>query len=233
MQHRARHLFDKCRNRVAFYARKYWDIYVVKNPQTISVDKWYRDGCDQRLRLDYPLVQKSVVFDLGGYKGEWAAAIYERYQCEIFVFEPVPQFFEQIRSRFSDISNIHTFNFGLADNTKAVNLVLCAEGSSIYKAGGHTVQIKLKDIMEFLSENAIRTIDLIKINIEGAEYDLLERMIAEGLTLQCADIQIQFHSFIHDATARRDRIRRALNQTHYLTYDYPFVWENWRKKGAS
>jgi hypothetical protein len=53
-------------------------------------------------------------------------------------------------------------------------------------------------------------------------------MLDTGITAKCRDIQVQFHDFVPDAEIRRDEIRRALSATHHLTYDYPFVWENWR-----
>jgi hypothetical protein len=107
-----------------------------------------------------------------------------------------------------------------------------ADGSSTFGVEGSQLAIKLVDMREFLSSAKILDIDLIKINIEGGEYDLLEYMIREGLAQQCSDIQVQFHRFVPRADERRRAIRTALGQTHHLTYDYPFVWENWRKHGG-
>lgn len=39
----------------------------------------------------------------------------------------------------------------------------------------------------------IDDIGLMKINIEGGEYELLERMIELGIINKVKDIQIQFH----------------------------------------
>jgi hypothetical protein len=33
-----------------------------------------------------------------------------------------------------------------------------------------------------------------------------------------------------DCEIRRNNIREKLSETHTLTYDYTFVWENWEKK---
>ena len=222
-------LFVKALHRAAFYTRQCWNLYVVRDPQTIWVRKWYRNNGEKALRLEYPLTANSVVFDLGGYEGTWAAEIYERHHCSVFVFEPVPQFYQRICDRFAGIRHIHAFNFGLADSSRFDRLTLGGDGSSFFKKGGQQIQIKLVDILDFLSDMSITKIDLIKINIEGAEYDLLERMIAGGVIERCTDIQIQFHRFAPGAEARRDAIRNVLMRTHDLTYDYPFVWENWRK----
>ena len=68
----------------------------------------------------------------------------------------------------------------------------------------------------------------MKINIEGGEYELLEHLIEEKLMADIANIQVQFHDFIPGAQARMEAIQQELKKTHSLTYQYLFVWENWR-----
>ena len=67
----------------------------------------------------------------------------------------------------------------------------------------------------------------MKINIEGAEYELLTRLIEVGLVKNIKNIQIQFHNFSCDSRVHMEEIQRVLGQTHRLTYQYEFVWENW------
>jgi hypothetical protein len=68
------------------------------------------------------------------------------------------------------------------------------------------------------------------VNIEGGEYELLERMLERGLTERVCDLQIQFHNFSPDAAERMAAIQRGLAATHRPTYQYRFVWENWRRR---
>ena len=70
------------------------------------------DG-DATLRLDYPLAHDSIVFDLGGFKGQWASDIYSRYRSKIYVFEFVPAFAEKIRKRFTGNPDIVVYPYGL------------------------------------------------------------------------------------------------------------------------
>lgn len=78
--------------------------------------------------------------------------------------------------------------------------------------------------------NNIKHIDLIKINIEGGEYDLLEHLLDANFVEQIENLQIQFHDFVENASARMKKIQNRLEKTHYLTYHYPFVWDNWTLK---
>ena len=45
------------------------------------------------------------------------------------------------------------------------------------------------------------------------------------------NLQIQFHDFIIDnAEERMKNIQNKLSKTHEITYQYNFVWENWKIK---
>ena len=79
-------------------------------------------------------------------------------------------------------------------------------------------------------EKNISKVDLIKINVEGGEYSLLERMIDKQIIENFKNIQVQFHKFFPNSAQRRNAIRNALSKTHFITYDYPFIWENWQRK---
>lgn len=196
-----------------------------------TYDRWVAARGDQTLRLDYPLSASSVVFDLGGYKGDWAQEIFDRFGCQVWIFEPVPSFAQGIRRRFHDHDKIKVFEFGLAASDGSVELNLAENSSSQFSSkGGATTTIRLSDVGSFFSSHAISKIDLMKINIEGAEYDLLDSMLDRGLSDRITDLQIQFHDFFLQAAARREKIRSRLARTHQVTYDFPFIWENWQRR---
>lgn len=213
-----------------FYLNKYYLLYIVKDPHTIEIDRWHKAAGDSTLRVDYPLNESSIVFDLGGYKGNWTHEISRRYGCHIFVFEPVAQFYRGIRIRFAGNDKIHVFAYGLSDKTESKVLYLHEDGSSVYRPAKVSEEIRVVDICEFLEEQQIESIDLIKINVEGEEFRLLRRMLDAGFVSRCRDIQVQFHRFFPGAEHLRNELRSRMEMTHFPTYDYPFVWENWRRK---
>ncbi|WP_276353556.1 FkbM family methyltransferase [Cohnella caldifontis] len=200
-------------------------------PQQKRVRPWFNDKGDETLRLNYDLHQNSVVFDLGGYKGQWTSDIYAKYNCKVFVFEPVLEYFEKIKQRFDKNQNINVFPFGLSNSTTQVTIGLSNDGSSVFKEGPNTSQIRLIEAKSFLEENKIDFIDLMKINIEGAEYDLLDHLIEIEYIKNIRNIQVQFHDFVPEAEKRMRKIQRILSKSHTVTYQYEFVWENWALKG--
>ena len=189
---------------------------------------WFDIDGDTTLRLEYPLNEKSVVFDLGGYKGQWASDIFSKYCCNVYVFEPVRAFYETLERRFQHNRKIKTFPFGLAEENKRVVLGVDKDRSSMFKGRDEGEVIALHSFKEFVDTHQIRNVDLIKINIEGAEYDLLDSIIEEGLQTRISNIQVQFHDFVPYAEKRMKAIQEMLERTHEMTWQYPFVWENWR-----
>ncbi len=200
------------------------------SPAEVRVSKWRAAQGDATLRLDYDLSDRSTVFDLGGYQGQWASDIHAMYGCQVYVFEPVPAFAGRIARRFRRNARIRVFDFGLAARSETVRLGLAQDATSSYRPGAETVEARLVSISEFLRSEGVESIDLMKINIEGGEYDLLEHMLDEGLTARIANIQVQFHDFVPDAEARMRAIQRRLAASHAPTYQFPFVWENWRRR---
>ena len=193
------------------------------------ITQWFADKGDHNLRLNYPLTRDSIVLDVGGYEGNWAAQIDEKYECSIHVFEPVPAFAGNIRQRFHARPNIHVHAYGMADKTETTTIILSDDSTSIHKTKGTPCEIHLRsatDIFAALDLNRLN-VDLIKINIEGCEFELLEHMMETGLIRHVRDIQVQFHDFVPNASPRMEAIQQKLARTHHLTWQYRFVWENW------
>jgi FkbM family methyltransferase len=92
-------------------------------------------------------------------------------------------------------------------------------------------EIRIVDAKQWFDENGIESVALMKINIEGGEYDLLDRMIQTRLVESIENIQVQFHNFTVNATRRMEHIQKDLERTHTSTYQYRFVWENWARNG--
>ena len=72
---------------------------------------------------------------------------------------------------------------------------------------------------------------LLKMNIEGGEYEVLPRLIETGLILAVDNLQIQFHPIDSQSPGRMKAIQLALEKTHELTWRYQWVWENWKRRG--
>ena len=194
---------------------------------------WDKAKGDETHRLNYDdLDENSIVFDLGGYKGDWASDIFSKYGSHIYVFEPAHKFYAKIVDRFKKNPKIKVFDYGLADKNLDLEMAMSNDGSSVYNkkivSAEHEV-VKLVDAAEFLQNQNIENIDLMKINIEGGEYDLLNHLIDIGFIENINNIQVQFHPFVDRAEERMSELEKRLALSHKKTYSYKFVWENWER----
>lgn len=205
--------------------------FLARRRHRYAVKCWYRDGGKSR-RYAYDLNGDSVVLDIGGFEGTFAAEINARFSCHLHIFEPVSAYHRALSANFRGSSKVRVHPFGLGGRSERVNMELSGDrsthvGHEVVATGTEEVEIRAFD--DWLKESAITNIDLMNVNIEGAEFELMEHLIAGGHLLKIRDLQIQFHLFAPDAVTRRARLRAALQQTHRLTYDYFFTWENWQR----
>lgn len=191
---------------------------------------WNADGGDSRFRFDYDLTADSVVLDVGGYEGQWASDLHARQRCRIHIFEPVREFADAIGARFSRNPDIDVHAFALGAENRRETISLAGASSSVHKRRQTQTDVEFRDVSEWFEENAMYEVALMKINIEGGEYELLERMLDTRLVRRIANMQIQFHYFVENADTKMAAIQTRLATTHALTWQYRFIWENWKRK---
>ena len=203
--------------RPAFY---HWMLAVNANPQ---------------LLYEADINSSSVVIDAGAYTGEWAQDIMDRYGAAIHAFEPDPRNFKQLNRRAQKNEALIPYRYGLGDKNETVQMALEHLGSSIFsdtsgKNGVPTAEVEIRDIADTWRALQLERVELMKINIEGAEFPLLDKMIKADLLNKVDCYMIQFHEWHPGAYHRRRKIRKALARTHTLEWDYHFVWEKWTLK---
>lgn len=199
-------------------------------PPAAVIAAWREARGDEVLRLDYPLDRTSVVIDVGGYKGQWASDIHSRYRCKVHVFEPVQPFLEYLVWRFQPNPDVSVHGVGLGNADIKVNFAISDDATSRYRRANETRPATLVAAGPYLTSLEVEQVDLMKINIEGGEYELLEHLHQVGFLPRIAAIQVQFHDIFPDARQRLQRTRRLLSETHAPIYQYDFVWESWQRK---
>lgn len=208
-----------------------YQLHVLKNPFHVAHRQWVRDRGDATLRLDYDLKPGSTVLDVGGYHGDFADAMQRKHRCAVYLFEPVGDFFRICERRFSACPQVQCFEYGLSDTDEEMFIARDDDASSTARRHDTHLRekIQLRDVAAALHDIGIAHVDLLKINIEGGEYDVLPRLIETGWIENIRFLQIQFHDFVPDATDKRKAIRAQLARTHAQQWNYPFVWESWQR----
>jgi FkbM family methyltransferase len=206
--------------------------YYYKRKKRHAVRKFCRNGRIE-LRYIYDLAPESMIFDCGAFLGDFAAEMIRRYGCKVFCFEPVPAYFDQLSKRFADNPRVECLNFGIAPVSGSALISVEKEASSLFRTETNDSEaVQLLDISEALQLAGGGKIDLLKLNIEGAEFDLLDAILARNLANQFRHIQVQFHQVVPDFHKRWLKIRSGLANTHYLTFDYYFAFESWSQRST-
>ena len=183
--------------------------------------------------VDVDIGPHSIVVDVGAYVGQWSKKIADRYGSTVYAFEPMDAGLKKMRQDLAGHPTVHICGYGLSNGDHTATLALAGPGSSIYSETSRVgfADIQLRDVVDVLDELGLTRIDLLKVNIEGGEYDLFDRLIEAGWLRRIDQILIQFHEWHPKAYLRRWRIRRALRVGHEEVWCFPWVWEYWRQPG--
>jgi len=134
---------------------------------------------------------KSIVLDIGANIGDVSEFIFKKYNCNIFSYEPNIACYNHMKKRFADYKKIKIYNYAISNFSgegslyfhrfaKSNNDERYIEGASLRSDKDNidinkNIKVKIINIKEIL--NAHEKIDLIKIDIEGSEYQIMPEII--------------------------------------------------------
>lgn len=194
----------------------------------MTIESWREVDGDNTLALDWPLDADSHVWEIGGYEGRWAAQIADKFHCYIDIFEPQGWAVEKMRERFRDNPKITIHPYGLWLQNKWLKMGdYFTDGASVMKPADLDHLMEFKDIYHEVM-NFEHGIDLCLMNIEGAEWLLINSLQAAGAFIRFKRFWCQFHEFVGDAPRRRHVTYDSIGLTHRLLWDhYPtaVAWE--------
>ena len=196
-----------------------------------QLQRWQGDNGDYTHSLTYDLNENSTVIDLGGYTGEWAKEIINRYNCNVYLVEPVEESYKILLEKFRSNPKVHILKVGIGiKNTEKV-MYVNGDGTSFNTETGEAITVEIRTVESVLNQWNLEKIDLLQVNIEGDEYELLQHMIDTGLINKFKNLQVQFHLGIKDAVAKHESICEGLIEKGFkIKYSYPYVWEAWIKE---
>ena len=202
----------------------------MKRNQPGAAGQFWRDG-GEKLLYDLPVLSGELVIDAGGYKGQWTVGMISRYGCSSQVFEPVPEFYEYCLENFKHNKFVQVHKCALGSSDRKTSFNFLDNGTSEYKDSNESkcIEVEVIDVARLFTELG-ETVACMKLNIEGGEYDVLERMIETNNVAKCNSLLIQFHRQPHDYAERYNTIVSELRKTHVQSWCYEMIWEKWVRK---
>jgi len=164
------------RNQVQIkFGGNFFDFYPVDGSdlsvlREIFIEKQY----DTKLRDITP----EIIFDIGSNVG--ASIIYFKLKyprAKIYAFEPDPENFQRLKENIRQFDNIQVRNFAISDTNGPVVFFIhpqSAMSSSLKtrQSRQKKITVNSKTLGQAMEDEGIDQIDLVKFDVEGAEFDI-------------------------------------------------------------
>ncbi|HQS53425.1 MAG TPA: FkbM family methyltransferase, partial [Daejeonella sp.] len=136
---------------------------------------------------DYPHLKayQPVIIDIGANTGLFSLRMKQLYpESSLYSYEPFLKNFEQLEQNInlSKLRNIEIFQKGIGGRTRSEKLFLNKSnlgGHSLYEMEARNsefVEIEIIGIADLLSNLGLDRIHLIKMDCEGAEYEIIKAL---------------------------------------------------------
>jgi FkbM family methyltransferase len=169
-------------------------------------------------------VGSDVSFDVG---------LIERFGVRVHAFDPTPEAIQYVKDNVIT-DNFIMHEYGLYKNDEIVQFYMPKNENyvshSIYDKGGKKeFYVEMKRLQTIMSELNHEHIDLLKMDIEGAEYDVISDMMESGILPD--QLLIEFHHRFENIKSAKTRGSiELLRSFGYLLFyisdsgtDYGFV----------
>ena len=124
-----------------------------------------------------------LIFDVGAHTGESITRFRRIYpNCEIHSFEPQQRSFEKLNQFNNSNTKINNFALGEKKETKNFYIHSNDSTSSFYKFSSENIneknnyieKVKIETLDEYVRQNQIDFIDILKIDVQGYEDQVLK-----------------------------------------------------------
>lgn len=85
-------------------------------------EMWERDKGDEIKIIDYPLDSTSQVIEAGGFTGVWSKKIIDKFNPNLIIVEPIPQFVNELKRNFGNNPKVNIEGVTISTSNKTINL---------------------------------------------------------------------------------------------------------------
>ena len=163
----------------------------------------------------YPkdLNAQSIVYSGGvGKDISFEQSLVQQFGCSVVLLDPSPTGLATMALPANQIPQLKFMPIGLADSCKTLKLApphYPEEGSWFkHNGSGDSIEVLCEDLATLMKKNGHQHIDLLKIDIEGAEYEVIDDLVRRRLPIK--QILVEYHHGILPGIKRSDTIRSIL-----------------------
>ncbi len=216
-----------------FQVRSRMDVWILKES---CLDRDYERGA-------VAVRDGWTVFDVGAGFGDFAVRVArECPAARVFAFEPLPESFARLQEhvRANGVENVRAFAQAVAGREGELTLYTVTGLSGQHRTAGdaargrqETVRVPATTLARAMDDHGLARCDFLKIDCEGAEYEILFEAGEETLA-RIGHIALEYHDAVtahtHDELARflesrgfavRERVSPAWRELGFLFASRP------------
>ena len=146
---------------------------------------------------DFEINTNDTVIDIGAHIGLFSLLVSQLCKTgKILSFEPVSENFDLLVSnlKLNRIENILPFNMAVSKNSGRLDLFLNNDQSahSIFSKSSESISAESTSLQKIFDENKISSCKLLKLDCEGAEYQIIDSLPSEYLD-KIQNIVMEYH----------------------------------------
>ncbi|WP_158516592.1 FkbM family methyltransferase [Scytonema hofmannii] len=153
----------------------------------------------------------SVVIDLGAHLGQFSHEVSQLFGCQCYAVEALPSLHKKIQ----ETHLIKKFNYAISDSNEPVQFCVTDNpefnhiGNWAVSAVKEKITVEGISLESFMKKCQIQSIDLLKVDIEGAEIDLFNSINDETLC-KVKQLTVEFHDFVFPIHKEVEAIKERL-----------------------
>lgn len=143
------------------------------------------------------LDQNKIVYSFGvGTDISFDLSLIEKYGCEVFAFDPTPKSIAWIKEQTLP-KKLKFLEYGVSDNDEVIIFYPPANANHVsYSTKADDcnqkgIQLPVYRLISIMNNLGHKKIDLLKIDIEGSEYNVIKDLIKSNIDIK--QILVEFH----------------------------------------
>ena len=184
----------------------------------------------EKLKFGMNFNSNGLILDIGSYLGAYTNKLIDKNPGMTFwLYEPIPEYYRACLIRFKERENVSVYQKAVSADGRDIRMQIDRLRSRQELNTNDKVltfaSINIQEIFDSVNE-----IELLKMNIEGMEYECLNQLILSNTLIKANYLLIQFHNFESEADKKRNLIIKAIENDFTNVFTFEWMWELWIRK---
>lgn len=193
--------------------------------------KWYGNSYGGFFVIPDLLNEDSVVYSFGiGKDISFDRKLMSKHNCRVYGFDPTPKSIEYIQSLPKD-RLFSFYDYGISTKTgiekfflpKNERAVSASISLNQFVNEEKYIKVKMKSFADITKDLGHKIIDVVKMDIEGAEYEVLETLLDTKVAIN--QLLIEFHDRFYPGEIKSRRITELLNKQGFEIFGASLNYE--------